>query len=57
MNFWQIFELILGTAESIVPIFIHNPQSQKIEAMIVTSANNALNIAQQMQAQNQAATK
>jgi hypothetical protein len=40
MNFLTIFGLLLGTAEDIVPIFIHNPQSQKIEGAIVTTTNN-----------------
>ena len=42
MNFWKIFQLILGEAEQIVPIFIHNPQSQKIEGVVVTTLNAAL---------------
>lgn len=50
MSIWQILQLVLGTAETIVPIFIHNPQSQKVEAIIATTANNAVSVAQQMTA-------
>lgn len=44
MNFWSIFALILGEAEQIVPIFIHNPKSQAIEGIIVTTTNAALSV-------------
>jgi hypothetical protein len=33
----KIFELVLGTAETVVPIFIHNPNSQKVEGVIVST--------------------
>jgi hypothetical protein len=42
VNFLKILELILGTAEGIVPVFVHNTQSQKIEAVILTSVNGLL---------------
>jgi len=38
----KIFELVLGTAEAIVPVFIHNPKSQQIEGVIVTTLNGVL---------------
>jgi hypothetical protein len=41
-NWLTLIELILGSAEAVVPIFIHNPQSQKIEAIVVTTANDAI---------------
>lgn len=41
-KFLQLFALILGEAEQIVPIFIHNPASQRVEAIIVTTVNAAL---------------
>ena len=41
-NFWKIFLAILGEAEQIVPIFIHNPKSQQIEGVIVTTSNAAI---------------
>jgi hypothetical protein len=41
-NFWKIFEAILGTAEQIVPIFIHNPKSGQIEGVIVSTLNSVL---------------
>lgn len=42
-TFLSIFKLILGEAETIIPIFIHNPKSQQIEGIIVTTANAAIN--------------
>jgi predicted glutamine amidotransferase len=42
MTFLDIITLLVGTAEEIVPIFIHNSQSQKIEGAIVGTANNLL---------------
>lgn len=39
---WNIILAALGAAEEIVPIFIHNPQSQKVEAVIVTTVNHAV---------------
>ena len=44
MKNWMqfIFSLILGEAEQILPIFVHNPKSQKIEAIVLTSAENAV---------------
>lgn len=42
MNLLAILKLILGTAEAIVPIFIHNPDSQKVEAVVVTTLNGVM---------------
>lgn len=42
MSFLSIFAAILGTAEKIVPVFIHNPKSQQVEAVIATSADHAV---------------
>lgn len=39
MKLLDILKLILGEAEQIVPIFIHNPKSQQIEAVVATTAN------------------
>lgn len=36
-----IFAAILGEAEQIVPMFIHNPNSQRIEGIVVTTLNGA----------------
>lgn len=41
-TFLKIFQAILGEAEQIVPIFIHNPKSQQVEGVIVTTLNGAL---------------
>jgi len=38
----KIITAILGEAEQIVPIFIHNPKSQQIEGIIITTINSAL---------------
>lgn len=52
-TFWRIFAIILGEAEQIVPVFIHNPKSQQIEGIIVTSVNHAVEaLASQPQAQS-----
>lgn len=42
MSLSEIFALILGTAEEIVPIFVHNPKSQQIESAVVTTTNALL---------------
>lgn len=36
---WLFLGSLLATAEETVPIFIHNPQSQKIEGVVVTQGN------------------
>lgn len=38
----QIIALITGAAENVVPIFIHNPTSQKIEGVIIGDVNAVL---------------
>lgn len=42
MDWLKIVTLILGEAEQVVPIFIHNPASQKIEGIVITTVNSAL---------------
>jgi hypothetical protein len=42
MNWLQIVALILGEAEQIVPIFIHNPKSGQVEGVIATTLNGLL---------------
>ncbi len=42
MSVLEIIRAVVGAAEEIVPIFIHNPKSQKIEAVIITGADHAL---------------
>ena len=37
-----IIELLIGTAENIVPLFIHNPKSNKIEGIIATVLNSVV---------------
>ena len=44
MNFLALLKLILGEAEQIVPAFIHNPKSQKIEAVVFMTAATALSV-------------
>lgn len=41
-NWLQLVQLLFGAAESIVPVFVHNPQSQKIEAVVVTTVDHVL---------------
>lgn len=45
MKLLQIIQAIIGISEEIVPVFIHNPTSQKIEGVIVTTLNGALGLA------------
>lgn len=42
MTLLQVLELLLGTAERIVPIFVHNPKSQQIEGVIVGTVNGVV---------------
>ena len=44
MKLLQIIQTVFGIAEEIVPVFIHNPTSQKIEGVIVTTLNGALGL-------------
>ena len=55
MNWLKWIALIIGEGEQIAPIFIHNPQSQKIEGAVVTSVNGLLEAIAQIQAQGAAA--
>lgn len=48
-NWVQTLGLFLGTAESIVPIFIHNPESKKIEGVVMTATNNLFSTILQLQ--------
>jgi hypothetical protein len=38
MNWLALFEAILGVGEKVVPIFIHNPKSQQVEGVVVSTA-------------------
>lgn len=38
----ELIALIFGEADNVVPMFIHNPKSQKIEAVVVTTLDGAL---------------
>lgn len=38
----QLIALGLGIGEQVIPLFIHNPKSQQIEAAIFTTVNNVL---------------
>jgi len=39
LNKWQqIAQLFLGLGAEVLPIFVHNPKSQKISAIILTDA-------------------
>lgn len=54
-QFLNVMAVLLVDAEQIVPIFIHNPQSQKVEAVIATTANNTIGVLLQMMSQPAAA--
>lgn len=47
MTILNIIGLILGTAEAVVPVFIHNPKSQQIEGVIVSTLTGVLQALQQ----------
>ena len=51
MKWWQLAAVILGEAEQVVPVFIHNPKSQQVEAVVVSSANGILEGIAQLQQQ------
>ena len=53
-NWVTILGLFLGEAEAIVPIFIHNPNSQRIEGVVMTATNNLFATILQLQQQAQA---
>lgn len=42
MNLLKLIEAFLGTAEEVVPVFIHNPKSQKIEGVVVGTMDGIL---------------
>jgi len=42
MTFLNVLKLILGEAAEIVPAFIHNPQSQKIEGVVISTLPGVL---------------
>ena len=37
MNWTKLFQAIMQTEQAVLPIFIHNPQSQKIVGAIVVA--------------------
>jgi hypothetical protein len=41
-NWLALIELILGEAANVVPIFVHNPKSQQVEAVIVTTLEDTI---------------
>ncbi len=47
LDWLKLFETIIGVGEMVVPVFIHNPNSQKIEAVVVTNLNTAMNLLNQ----------
>jgi len=55
MNWLTVFLTTLGEAEAMVPVFIHNPKSQQIEAVVVTQVNKVSESFAQLQAQKMAA--
>jgi hypothetical protein len=42
MNLLQLIETIIGVGEEVIPIFIHNPKSQKIEGIVIGTVNGIL---------------
>ena len=54
INWLTVLGLFLGTAETIVPIFLHNPKTLQIEGVVMTSTNNLFTTILQLQQQQQA---
>lgn len=44
----QILQAIIQTEENILPIFIHNPKSQQIEAVIIAAESAVAGILSQL---------
>lgn len=42
MSWLDIVKGIVGVGETVVPIFIHNPKSQQVEAVVVTTLDHVL---------------
>jgi len=42
MKLADILKLAFGEAEQVIPLFIHNPKSQKIEGIVLTTAEAAV---------------
>jgi hypothetical protein len=38
----QLIAILIGAAEEIIPIFIHNPVTQKVDAIVFSSAHSVL---------------
>lgn len=38
MNILSLIQLIIGVGETIVPIFVHNPKTQQLQAVLVSDA-------------------
>lgn len=57
-NWLALIEGILGVGAQVVPIFIHNPQSQKVEAVVLSTLPGIEQVLSQAQANpTPAATK
>ena len=54
MNILSIISLVVGLGEEIVPIFVHNPKSQQVEAVIVSTIDGVVTA---LNKQQPAATK
>lgn len=46
MNWITLLQGIIGAEQQVVPVFVKNPQSQNIAAVILVGEQLALNIAQ-----------
>ncbi len=50
MKLIDLLKLLVGLGEEIIPIFIHNPQSKKVEAIVITGVDHAMEALTQTQA-------
>lgn len=48
-KFLAVFQAIFTAEESIVPLFVHNPKSQKIAAVVLTAESAVPGVVQEIQ--------
>lgn len=56
MNWLALIEAVVGVGAEVAPVFIKNPQSQKIEAVVLTTVEEALQIGSKLSAASAAAS-
>ena len=46
MNWLALFQLIMGIEEQVVPLFVHNPKSQKVTGIILVAESALADVIQ-----------